>query len=44
MKVYSDMRKNKTASELIDIIKEELQKRLGMEEESQNKVKDLDIF
>ena len=43
-KVYSDMRKNKTASELIDIIKEELRKRLSLEEEAQNEAKDLDIF
>ena len=43
-KAYSDMRKDKTASELIDIIKIELQKRLSLEEEAQDEAKDLDIF
>lgn len=43
-KAYSDMRKHKTASELIDIIKEELRKRLSLEAEAQDESKDLDIF
>ncbi|UTC93186.1 ERF family protein [Treponema denticola] len=40
MKAYSDMRKDKTASELIDIIKAELQNRVSSETELQG----LDIF
>lgn len=40
MKAYSSMRKNKTAGELIDTIKEELRKRLSLEDET----KGLDIF
>ena len=40
-KAYSDMRKHKTASELIDIIKEELRKRLSLEEDE---AENLDIF
>lgn len=49
MKAYSDMRKDKTAAELIDIIKGELQKRVYLEEEHQEEVGDpqtqgLDIF
>ena len=40
MKAYSDMRKNKTASELVDIIKAELQNRVSSEAEPQG----LDIF
>ena len=40
MKAYSDMRKDKTASELIDIIKAELQNRVSSETEPQG----LDIF
>ena len=43
-KAYSDMRKHKSASELIDIIKEELKRRLSLEEEAQDKTKNLDIF
>ena len=39
-KVYSDMRKDKTASELISIIKVELQKRVSQEAET----KELDIY
>lgn len=41
MKAYSDMRKDKTAAELIDIIKGELQKRVYLEEEHQEEI---DIF
>lgn len=41
MKAYSDMRKDKTASELIDIIKAELKKRVYLEEEHQEEI---DIF
>ena len=49
MKAYSDMRKDKTAAELIDIIKGELQKRVYLEEEHQEDVdtpqtQGLDIF
>lgn len=49
MKTYSDMRKSKTAAELIDIIKAELQKRVYLEEEHQEDVdtpqtQGLDIF
>ena len=40
MKAYSDMRKDKTAAELIDIIKAELQNRVSSEAEPQG----LDIF
>ena len=40
MKAYSDMRKDKTAAELIDIIKAELQNRVSSETEPQG----LDIF
>ena len=40
MKAYSDMRKDKTASELIDIIKAELQNRVSSKTEPQG----LDIF
>ena len=40
MKAYSDMRKDKTANELIDIIKIELQKRLSLKTET----KELDIY
>ena len=40
MKAYSDMRKDKSASELIKIIKEELQKRISFESEQ----KEIDIF
>ena len=40
MKAYSDMRKDKTAAELIDIIKAELQNRISSETEPQG----LDIF
>ena len=43
-KAYSNMRKTKTASELINIIKDELRKRLSLEEEAENEEKDLDIF
>ena len=41
MKAYSDMRKDMTAAELIDIIKGELQKRVYLEEEHQEEI---DIF
>ncbi len=49
MKAYSDMRKDKTAPELIDIIKVELQKRVYLEAEHQEEIGDfqtqgLDIF
>ena len=49
MKAYSDMRKDKTAAELIDIIKAELQKRVYLEAEHQEEIGDpqtqgLDIF
>lgn len=49
MKAYSDMRKDKTAAELIDIIKVELQKRVYLEAEHQEEIGDhqtqgLDIF
>ena len=40
-KAYSDMRKHKTAGELIDIIKDELRKRLSLEEDE---AENLDIF
>ena len=40
MKAYSDMRKDKSASELIKIIKEELQKRINFESEQ----REIDIF
>lgn len=40
MKAYSDMRKDKTASELIAIIKEELQNRISQEAET----RELDIY
>lgn len=40
IQAYSDMRKNKTASELIEIIKIDLQKRFGFEEEPE----ELDIY
>lgn len=43
-KAYSDMRKDKTASELINIIKEELQKRVSYEAEEEAKEKKLDIY
>lgn len=44
MKVYSDMRKDKTASELINIIKEDLRNRLSQELEEASKEKELDIY
>ena len=44
MKVYSDMRKDKTASELINIIKEDLRNRLTQELEEATKEKELDIY
>ena len=44
MKVYSDMRKDKTASELINIIKEDLRNRLSQELEEATKEKELDIY
>lgn len=40
IKAYSDMRKDKTASELIDIIKIELQKRVSLEAENEK----MDIY